>query len=446
MPTTYWAPNQSAVAQVETYTYTAPSGVGNTYTATINGKTVTYQVASGDTLTAAAAATAHYALLSASSSVPPEFSEITFSNPSDGVVVATASTPGTPFANVTVNGVSGQGLVMSTGNGLANGIATVHTTANRSPSDVNDAQNWLRVVTPAPPVRSLPQNLDDVVVANTSVPLLWNLDRLSTTQFNTYTRWQNFEGTIGLPDNNPNGYTEWRATYFRFIGPAGSLPAGGLQMVLGFDSGSGSGPGRERYNLGSQQFTLTALAAGSPQDDYGIKVLGVHTQNVFKISGGVSLGVALLPSETAQFASCTVADATFAAGVGLTWTAGSTLSVYGGTVLLNSAPATLSLANGASATITTDSLTWATISAQGASALTFSAGGIITTLTLSTGSTLDKSGDARGLTITNSTIDGDTCTIDDPLNAITWTNATIVKQQVSSGPFKFTGSRTVKVT
>ena len=48
--------------------------------------------------------------------------------------------------------------------------------------------------------------------------------------------------------------------------------------------------------------------------------------------------------------------------------------------------------------------------------------------------------------ITNSTLDGDTCRIDDPLNAITFTNATTVKQQVSSGPITFTGPRTLRVT
>lgn len=444
MPTTYWAPNQTAIAQIETYVFSAPNGVGNTFTATINGRSVTYTSVSGDT--AALACTGLFALLSATSNAPPELSEITFTDSTTGTLTATASVPGTPFANVTVNGVAGQGLVLSTGNGLANGIATTHTRASASPSDVNDAQNWLRVTTPAPPVRSLPQNLDDVVVSNTSVPMLWNLDRLATTQFNSYTRWQNMEGVIGLPDNNPTGYTEWRATYFRFVGPAGSLPAGGLQMVLGFDSGVGSGPGRERYNTGSQQTTLTILASGSAIDDYGVKFLGVHTQNTFRALGGVSLGVALLPSEVATLTSSTIDSSTFAAGVGLSWTAGSTLTMFSGSALLNSAPATLSLSNGAQATIATDGLTWANMSGQGGAALTFLAGGTITNLTLSTGSTLDKSGDARGLTVTNSTIDGDTCSINDPLNSVTWTNATSVKQQVSSGPFKFTGTRTVRVT
>jgi hypothetical protein len=440
MPITHWAPNQAYIKQVETYTFTAPSGVGNTYIATINGKSVTYSSVSGDTATTVA--TALYNLLNASDSLASELTEIAFTNPSAGVVVATARTAGTPFANVP--GTSA-GLVMSTGNGLSGGIATAHTTANRSPSDVNDSQNWLRVIAPAPGVRSLPQNGDDVVVAESSVPMLWNLDQLAAVQFNTYTRWQSFTGTIGLPEFNSNGYTEWRATYFKFVGPQGSVPAGGLIMVLGFDSGSGSGPGRERYNLGSQKTTLTLMATGSPEDDYSVRFLGVHTLNTFSLLGGVSLGIATSPGEIAGVASSSVNGGTLGIGAGVVWTAASTLTMYGGSVLLNSAPATLSLNNGANATVATDALTWATVTAQGSSRLDMVAGGTITTLTLTTSSILDKSGDTRALTVTNSTIDGDSCLVLDPYNAITWTNPTTVKQQVVSGPFTFTGPRTVRV-
>lgn len=441
MTTTYWSPNQAAVAQVETYTFSAPNSVGNTYNAAINGKTVTYRSISGDT--AALAATGLYNLLNVSSGIAPELLEITFANPSDGVVTATAKVAGTPFANI--SGGSSSGLVLSTGNGLVNGITTAHTTANASPSDVIDAQNWFRVTAPAPPVRSLPQNGDDVVIGKSSVPLLWNLDQLAAVQFNTYQRLQSFTGTIGLPDINPGGYTEWRACYFKFLGPQGSVPAGGLSMILG--AGSGSGPGRERYDLQSSQFTLTVLAAGQAIDDYGITVKGVHTANTFTLLGSTSLGIATGVGEIAGLSSCTVdGSATLGIGPGVAWTAGASLTLYGGTANLYAAPGTLTCANGAQVNLLQDALTWATVSAQGGSALIVQAGGTITTLTLTTSSYLDKSQDARALTITNSTIDGDTCFINDPLNAVVFTNATSVKQQVASGPIRFTGTRTVKVT
>jgi hypothetical protein len=444
--TTFWSPNQATVAQVETYTFSAPAGIGSTYTATINGKSVTYTSISGDT--AATAATGLYALLIVSTI--PELGEVTFANVSNAVVTATALVAGTPFANVTVGGVSGQGLVMSTGGGLSNGIATAHTQVNTSPSDVNDAQNWLRVNTGLlvpTKTRALPVNGDNVVVANTTVPMLWNLDLLINVQFATYTRWQNFTGTIGLPENNPNGYAEWRATYFCFSGPQGSVPAGGLTMVLGYNSGSGAGPTRERYNVGSQQATVQALAAGLATDEWGIRFLGVHTANTFTALGGVKLGVAMLPGEVSQLSSCTVdGGSTIGIGAGVAWTAGSTLTVNGGAAIINAAPATLALSNSAQATIAADQLTWATITTQSNCTLTWLAGGIVTSLTMTVSCTLDKSQDARALTITNHTIDGDTCTINDPLNTITFTNAGTVQKQVGQGPYRFTGNRTVKVT
>ncbi len=450
--TTYWAPNQAAVAQVRQYTFTAPSSIGNTYSATINGKTVTYSSVSGDT--AALAASGLLALLNVSTGIAPELTEITWANPSSGVLTATASAPGTPFAGVTVGGVANQGLVLSTGNGLANGIATVELQANQSPSDVFDAQNWWRVnlaTTPPSRTRAVPQAGDDVVVADSGIPLLWNLDRLSGVAFNSYARWQSFEGTIGLPDANPNGYTEWRATYFAFSGPAGSAPAGGLAMVLGYSPGSGGGPSRERYSLGSSRYTCRAIAAGGAADAYGVRLLGYHTDNAVYAENGVSVGVAMGPGETSTL-NLAAADggATVAVGAGATWATNifgtaATVTANAANLLLNAAPPTLAMSNGAQATFATDGLVWPSITVQGGCNLTWLAGGTVTALTMSVGCVLDKSGDNRALTITNHTIDGDSCVISDPLNAITFTNAGTVKQAVTSGPYVFTGTRTVRI-
>jgi hypothetical protein len=440
--TTYWFPNQAAIAQVETYTFSAPSGIGNTYTATINGKSVTYISVSGDT--AASAATALFNLLNVSTSIAAELTEITFANPSDGVLTATARVAGTPFANV--SGGTSAGLVLSTGNGLANGITTVHTTSNASPSDVVDPQNWLRVntgVTPPSKTRAIPVNGDNVVVNNSSVPMLWNLDQLATVQFATYTRHQSMIAQIGLPENNPGGYAEWRALDFKFVGPLGSVPAGGLSMILGFiDNLGGSGPTYESYDTGSQPVTITVLASGGP-----IRWRGLHTANTFVVLGGVQFEVATRPGEIANLTSSTLdGGALLGVGAGVTWTAGSTLTLNGGAATLGAAPATVAMLNGAQVVITTDQLTWASITGQNSCRLVFLAGGTITNYVVTTGCVLDKSLDGRALTITTSTIDGDTCQIIDPLNAITYTNATTVKQAVNSGPFRFTGTKSVKVS
>lgn len=443
--TTHWSPNQAAIAQVETYTFTAPSSAGNTYTFTINGKSITYTSVSGDTATTVA--TELFNLLNVTTGIAAEFTEITWANPSAGVITATAQTPGVPFANITINGVSGQGLVASTGNGLANGITTTHTTANASPSDVNDPQNWLRTdlaTTPPNQTRAIPQTGDDVVVSDSSVPMLWNLDRLAAVQFNTYERKQSMTGAIGLPDTNALGYSEWRARDFKFVGPQGSTPAGGLIMLLG--TGVGSGPSLERYNVGSQKATVRALAGNT------IRFLGAHTDNTITVLGGVNLLVASQPGEIARLNTVTVdGGATVTIGSGVTWSTSSasvasSMTTYGGTIVMGAAPATLTMNNATQATFDIDGLTYTTITARGNCNLNWLCGGTITTLTMEVGCVLDKSADLRTLTITNSTIDGDSCQFIDPLNAIVWTNATSVKQQVNTGPFTFTGTRTVKVT
>lgn len=434
--TTYWAPNQAAVAQVKTYTFAAPNSVGNTYSATINGKTVTYISESGDT--AADAATGLQGLLNVTDGIAPEFTEIAFTNPEDGVIVATASVPGTPFADLPG---ANSGLVMSTGNGLVNGITAASTTPNKSPSDVNDPLNWLRVdfgTTPPNRTRELPQDGDDVEVSSSAVPMLWNLDQLAAVQFNTYARRSSMTGAIGLPDDNPGGYGEWRATYFRFVGPQGSVPAGGLVMALG--EGSGGGPSFERYNVGSQKVTLNVISSNT------VDFLGEHTDNTFTLLGGGLLNIAARRGEKATINSSTVdGSASLVVGPEVTWAAGSQLTVLGGIVVLNAAPTTLTLSNAARAVFPVDGLTWPTITAQGGCLLTWLAGGVITALTMTTGCVLNKSGDKRPLTITDSTINGDSCQIVDPLNAITFTNPTTVHQQVVSGPFLFTGTRTVRV-
>ena len=82
--TAFWAPNQAAVAQIETYTFTAPNSVGNTYNAAVNGKTITYTSVSGDT--AALVATGLFDLLNVSTGIAPELTEITFTNGTSGAI------------------------------------------------------------------------------------------------------------------------------------------------------------------------------------------------------------------------------------------------------------------------------------------------------------------------------------------------------------------------
>ena len=414
MTTTYWSPNSITTAQVDTVTITAVA-VGGTLTFTINGKSLTYTCITGDTTSTAA--TALQALLSAST-IPPEFTEITFTVAS-AVITCTAATPGTPFT-------------MTTSSGGGATLSQVHTTANASPSDVGLAANWNRGGSAA-----LPQATDDVIIANSAVPLLWNLTALAAIRFGTFRRWQTFTGTIGLPENNPLGYIEYRPTYFQFKGPNG----GNLVMTLG--EMTGSGPSRERYDLQDQQYTCTVLASGSAADNYAVRIKGSSSSSIVNVLN-TSVGVAMLPGETASLASAVVdGGGTLALGSGVT-IAGA-VTGYGSTIFLGCAPGSVACYNSTRLTVGSTGLTYASILADNGSSVSYISNSTVTTLTLSRGSTFDRSGDVRAMTITNSTIDAD-CQVNDPNNTITYANATSVNGQVSSGPFVFTGTRTVKIT
>lgn len=419
MATTQWVGNGQNIAQVSTLLVTAVS-VGGTLSAIINGKSITYTCITGDTVSTAAAA--WQALLSASG-VPPEFSEITWTV-STATVTGTAAVAGTPFT-----------LTKSDGGGSTCTLTAV--TANSSQSDVNNAANWLRSG-----VASLPQNGDAVVVADSSVPLLWNLSSLSAVQFASFSRYQSFTGTIGLPENNPLGYYEYRSTYFQFSSSVGQLP-----VTLGI--GTGNGPSRERYNVGSVRTDFNVIASGTPTDDYAIRILGTHANNTVKVIG-TSVGIAMLAAESSTVDIATVdGGGTLDLGSGVTFTGtggGGTLTVTGGTSTLYCTPAAVVARNNATVTLSASGGVYASISAINGVTLNVTQAMTITTLSLLKSSNMNNSNSLGAVTITNSTLDGDTCQVNDPNNTITWTNATTVNGQVTSGPFVFTGARTVKVT
>lgn len=423
---TYWAPNAQATAQVDTLTIGGTPVAGNTITATINGKNITYTLVSGDTTATAAAGL--QALLAATATVPPEFNEVTWTV-SGSVVTATSALAGRPF---TLGG-------SATGGGATVTHALV--TANSGPSDVGLGSNWNRGG-----ASGLPQNGDDVVVNDSSVPMLWNLAALASIQFKTYQRWQSMTGNIGLPENNPAGYVEYRPTYFQFVGPVAAT----LPMTLGMGS-TGSGPGRERYNLGNQQFTLNVLAAGGALDDYAVRILGGNANNVIRVQG-TSVGVAMLSGETSTLSAATVdGGGLLALGIGVSFSAG-TLTCRNGSLVLNCAPAAVVAESGSQVIVgeslssTGVALVFAAVTARSGSRVSWLSSATITTLVLETGSVLDKAQDVRAMQITNSAIDGDTCQVLDPNNAITWTNATTVNNGVFAGPFTFAPGRTVKIT
>src|SRR6266850_7945073 len=151
MATVTWLGNSQNIAQTVTLQVTAVA-VGGILTATINGKDISYTCVTGDTVDSAAAA---WQAALAGSTVPPEFAEETWTVVGD-TITATAGVPGRPFAGMT-------GGLTSSGAGGAT-VTQTTTQASVSQSDPGLAANWNRAGTPA-----IPQNGDDVVIADSVV-------------------------------------------------------------------------------------------------------------------------------------------------------------------------------------------------------------------------------------------------------------------------------------
>lgn len=418
MATTYWIGNAQATAQVTTYTVTAVAASG-TLTMTINSKTIVYTCTGGDTI---ATATAAWLALLQASTTPPEFQEITWTASSTDKIVATSNVAGQPFT-ATAAGAGGAT------------VSTAATTANSSPNDIGDAKNYRRSGS-----ASLPQNGDDLVLQDSAVSMLWNADALSGVKLATFKRWQSYTGAIGLPNYNPAGYYEYRPTRLVLNGPDAST----LPVTLGL--GSGSGPTRERYSFTDQDCTIRILAGGSGENGFAIDLIGTNSANTLYITN-TSLLVAGYPAETAAFTTFSAdGGASVSLGAGVTVSGTLTLDGASGFLALAAAPTTLKVINGGSATVEAlSSFTFATVTLTGGSTLNWYSSATITTLAMKVSSTFSKTNDLNLMTITNCSIDGDTCQIQDPNNTITFTNPITVNNTVQNGPFVFGTGRTVAI-
>lgn len=415
----FWSPTAPPVQQVDSLTVGAVA-TGGVVTATVgvypNNASVAYTCLSTDTTASAAAAL--QVLLAALQD--GRFQEIIWTV-SGAVITATAQTAGTPFT------------LAGSGSGGAT-LTRASVTLNSSPSDVGAAANWNRNNQ-----QQLPQNGDTVIVQDSTVPLLWNLDALKAVQFGSYTRWQSFTGTIGLPEVNANGYVEYRPTYFQFVGP----PGGVLTMILG-QGQTGSGPQRERYNVGSQQTVLNLFGAGSPLDDYAVRFLGSNVFNVLNVYAS-SLGVAVLPTETAAVQTATVLNgASLTCGAGCTFS--GTLTLFNSTAVLFDAPNAIVAQQGSTLTVeSSGGLTYPSVQLVSGSTAKWLSDGNVSNLVLQTGSVFDKSQDARPITVSASSQDGDTTTTRDNWNAISWGSAIVFRNAIGSGPVQTGVGRTFKI-
>ena len=125
---------------------------------------------------------------------------------------------------------------------------------------------------------------------------------------------------------------------------------------------------------------------------------------------------------------------------------GGTLTLTGGTSTLFNNPNIVARNNAVLTLAPPATVTYSTITANNGVQITLTTACTISSLVLQKSSTLDNSGNLGAVTITTSSMDGDTCQILDPNNKITFGNPITVSGQVTSGPVVFTGARTLQVT
>lgn len=377
------------------------AAAGQDYTVTIGLNALTYAAVAGDTN--ATIASNLQALLAASTW--GEFAANTF------VVSATVAT------DVLLTGPkSGEPIAVTAAATGTGSLTATRTTTPSSPNSVKLAVNWDTGV--------LPTTGDDVFFDHGSYDALWDLDTFAGVVFNSLTITQNFEsgdtgnGTLGLPEVNETGankFVEYRPTAFQCA-----------PTTCTIGEGSGSGSGRLKLDFGSAQVALAVHATGSALDPdlETLLVTGSHVANAAVLTGG-SVALAGLGGQASTFATVQVADG--AAGSPLVrlgaGCATTTLTMDGGTVTAESAPATINKTGG-TLTILAGNITTANLRSGAGGTTAYQGSGTLTTL--SSTEPVDFT-EANHPTVTNATFSAGGYPLD-PLRQVTWTNGVILSQ------------------
>lgn len=394
MSTRRWRGDAPDVAQVDTITPGGTIGT-ETFTCTINGKSVTYTAQDGDAVADVVAG-----LVAAwNASQIPEFAEITATDSTTHMTL-TGDIEGVPFT------------VTSSASGSAtNQQATA--TAATGKHHFDEADNWTG--------GAVPIDSDTVVFDSGDVDCKYGLSNSGITPASIIIT-QGFTGDIGLPETNvtdpTNSYREYRTTSLALCDSGD-----GVNTSITIGEGEGIGSGRIKLNLNDGQFTAVVLNSGQPAEDGVPSILiggGSHSSNELNVMKG-SVGVAFFDGESVTLATLRVGrldnvigDATVQCGDGLSLT---TLDQTGGTLTADGAATTVNMDDGIahwrSGNITTLTIERGTLYYKGT--------GTITTANVGSDGGLDFRRDQRARTVTNLNL-YEGSAYHDPFDTVTLTN------------------------
>lgn len=363
MTTKRWQGDATPVANVWTLTPGGTIGT-ETFTVTINGKTVSYTAESGDAVAEVCAGLTE-AWNSTDDPAPPEFRELT-------------AVDGTTLVTVTGNTAGVPHTITSAATGSATLVAS-EATAATGPHHFDNATNWSGGAAPA--------NSDVLVFDSGDVPVKYGLSTSLTGL--TIKILDGYRGYIGLPDANTDGdyYAEYRTQY---------LTIDGATLIL-MDSADAT---KVRINTGSTAATVNINNTIQPADAEPIFLWkGAHSSNAVTVSKG-SVGIAYFSGETATVATLRVGyidnllgDANVICGSGVTFT---DIDQSGGVLVIDSATATIGMIDG---DLTILSAAHASIDCDGG-VIHYQGSGTCTAA-IFRGGLLDCSRDMRGRTFTD---------------------------------------------
>ena len=270
MATKRWLGNANAIADLWTVSLSG-TVVSQTYTMTINSKSITYAAGSTDTVSNILAAL-QSVWSSISPSPPVEFTELT----------ATALPAGVPYTSLTLTGNTlGKPSTISVSTSGAATFSIAHTTSATGPNDFTNGANWSG--------GSAPANSDTLDFDDGSIPCKYNLNSSWTGV--TVSIEPGYSGQIGLPSinaDNTTTYAEYRTTSLTMVG--------GTVLV------NSSGISRCNLAFGANTATVRVLNTG-PRADANIPVVlitGGNDSSELDITKG-DCGLAFYQGTTATF-------------------------------------------------------------------------------------------------------------------------------------------------
>lgn len=313
MATPRWIGGASNVAQVETWTLGGTWETDDLIVVTIGSRRYTFTAGSTSITTITASLTTAWNALS--TTLYPEFAELTMANPTSTTVSLTADTAGKPFT-ITVSTTEAGG-----GAADAQTLTPAATTANSGKWNWDTALNWSTGAIPAD---------TDTVRIDSGGDILYGfaqsaIEPAAVIIAKTYT------GKIGLGpinrDNTSATYPEYRDQYL-VIGP----------VLLTIGEGTGSGSPRIRIDTGTDPCVCRVLGTGQPEETGvgAVQLKGSEATNELHVQSGYVSSCQYL-GETADYASVSSGpEATVYLGAGVTLSDAAILQ-NGGSLTINSA-------------------------------------------------------------------------------------------------------------